>query len=676
MKFETVTLENLFAYEGSVEFDFSDTTPERNVALVWGRNGMGKTSFLRSLKLLFLGIEPKRMRSVGEPARVLPQRQYVVGDGAGWSGMVNRRAVQRAEREGREPTASVSAVWQLDDGSRMSAERRWTTSQFGYHQSLSVYDATGKITDDAAQDRLAELMPADFVDFFFFDGDDIKGLAESDERKAINFDRLLRLTFLGDLVDELQVLIRDRSHGSEGGYIADRLGEAEAALARSDRASRAAQEELGHLDDQLTGDTARMRRLLARRETLGTVASDAQREEMETALADLRRELAEQQEAIAKSLPVAAPLVVNLATVRAALAEVDARLAGVSPAERGFVSRITPRLAGWIADGPVDLERSEVDALAEHVGALIVAELPSDEPAGMFAGMDELRADRLRNVLSRWSVAGLDVARAHVVALGHARRLSRELREAEEALMRLEVGSQVNLEEYRRVTAEIAQLDEAIADANQRKGQLRGRIEDGATEVDRLRKEIARLQSDQERVSRDRAEARSISRLGTALNELRDEMRERTRVIVQERINARFRELVRTHPVIERIEIDENYTMNFISVDGGFIGRSSLSSGIKQLAATALLWAMKDIAALDMPVVVDTPLARIDRENQDNMLSSYYPHLAAQVIVLPTNAEIDARKFELIRNHVEVQLRIRNDEGDQATVSKGSLLES
>ncbi len=55
MKFLTVKLENLFAYEGEVEFDFAATTPERNVALVWGRNGMGKTSFLRSLKLLFLG---------------------------------------------------------------------------------------------------------------------------------------------------------------------------------------------------------------------------------------------------------------------------------------------------------------------------------------------------------------------------------------------------------------------------------------------------------------------------------------------------------------------------------------------------------------------------------------------------------------------------------------------
>lgn len=675
MKFLNVRLENMFAYEDSVEFDFSETNAKRNVALVWGRNGMGKTSFLRSLKLLFLGVDPKPLRTIGVPPRVLSQRQFIVGDGGSWSGIINRRAVRRAERENRDPTASISATWLLDDGSRMQAERRWTSSQFSYSETLSVYDKSGRITEDAARDRLDELMPADFVDFFFFDGEDIKALAESDERKAINFDRLLRLTFLGDLADELRVLTRERSRGGPVDQLAERLADAESMLARSKRLAATSRDELDNVEEVLASDLAQLRRLQNRRETLGSVATDRDRENIESGLSQLKFELAEQHETIARTLPVAAPLVVNLGMVRTALADVELRVRSMRPAERAFAGRIGPKLTSWIEQAPVDLDKEDVTLLAAYLQRQISLELPGDTVEGLFGEIDELRADRLRSTLLRWSVAGTEVARTHVAALTNARRLDREIREAEDAMMRIEVGSQVNLDRYRQLAAEIAVLEERIADANQRKGQLQGRIDEADRELERLNADILRHKADQAKVLRERSEAQHLARLASALTELRDELRERTREIVQERINVRFRQLVRTHPVIARIELDEDYTLDFVSVEEERLGRSSQSSGIKQLAATSLLWAMKDVAAIDMPVVVDTPLARIDRENQENMLEAYYPNLAGQVIVLPTNAEIDEDKYLLIYPHVGVQLRIRNEEGDHATVSKGSLLD-
>ena len=92
------------------------------------------------------------------------------------------------------------------------------------------------------------------------------------------------------------------------------------------------------------------------------------------------------------------------------------------------------------------------------------------------------------------------------------------------------------------------------------------------------------------------------------------------------------------------------------------------------MAATALLWAMKEVPEHEMPVIIDTPLGRIDKENQDHMLLNYYPRLAEQVLVLPTNAEIDDRKYELIRDRIAKEFRIKNDTGDSASVHIGSLL--
>jgi len=55
---------------------------------------------------------------------------------------------------------------------------------------------------------------------------------------------------------------------------------------------------------------------------------------------------------------------------------------------------------------------------------------------------------------------------------------------------------------------------------------------------------------------------------------------------------------------------------------------------MKQLMATALLWALSEVSGKQVPVVVDTPLARIDSGHQEAILTHYYPNAADQVIIL------------------------------------------
>ena len=110
MKFLSIELEHMFAYDKKATVNLSGTTDSQNIVLIWGRNGMGKTSFLNALKLLFTGVDHPSSRIVGFPPRPLPPRQYVVGDGAGWSGLINQPARRRAEREGRAVIAGVKAI--------------------------------------------------------------------------------------------------------------------------------------------------------------------------------------------------------------------------------------------------------------------------------------------------------------------------------------------------------------------------------------------------------------------------------------------------------------------------------------------------------------------------------------------------------------------------------------
>jgi DNA sulfur modification protein DndD len=674
MRFTRIELENVFAYDKLVSLVIPEPEPSKNIVLIWGRNGMGKTSFLRSLRLLFLGVEPPEMRTVGFPPRVLGQRQYVVGDGGNWSGLVNRRAMRRALTDGTPVTARVSASWVRNDGSAVTAERNWTVSLGSYEEHVNVYDGVEKLSGQAASDALGDLLPPEFIPFFFFDGEDIKSLAEIDERKPIDFDRLLRITFVVELIDALSKIVTERQRRNMSVTLVARFTAVESALVKARGVRDDARNTLAEIDDGLAEDGATLKRLQARRETLASGASSAQRDLLEKRRAELKLLIDEQHATVAESMPTTAPLLANPRLLSAALRGVDQRLEAASKAERTFLDRISPMLPGWLRNGPVELGDEPAERIAIYLSERLSGELPEGAAAGPFASIGLARAERLRAMLSNWSIAGPDTLAAQAAELDALRRYQREYAEISEALIQIEVGSQSNLELYRSTVDEIRSTEERIADNNQRKGGQSSRLAEAVARIEEHEKELNVVRAAQEKAGRDREDVRFLSRVTRSLNELREELRIRTRAKLEERINERFRELVVEHGLIDKIVIDEQYTLSFLDSQGRHVGRSSLSAGLKQLAATALLWAMKDVSRIDMPLVIDTPLGRIDRENQDNMLINYYPNVASQVIILPTNSEIDSDRFKLIEDHVGPQFTIVNETGDAARVDKRSLI--
>jgi len=89
---------------------------------------------------------------------------------------------------------------------------------------------------------------------------------------------------------------------------------------------------------------------------------------------------------------------------------------------------------------------------------------------------------------------------------------------------------------------------------------------------------------------------------------------------------------------------------------------------MKQLAATALLWALKDACGKQLPVIIDTPLGRIDKQHQDNLLNRYYPKAARQVILLPTDSELDERKRQLLAPYIYREYQLHNDDGNKTRI--------
>ena len=674
MKFLRIEIEHVLAYDRRAAIDLSGTTEDRNIVLIWGRNGMGKTSFLNALKLLFTGVGQPSSRIVGFPPRPLGPRQYVIRDGAGWSGLINHPARRRAEREGRPVIARVKAVWEAD-GLTITAERQWTYDGATFTESLVVFDGKERFVKDAAEARLEDFLPKDFVGFFFFDGEDIKSMAENAERKQIDFDKLLRITFLNEVTVELKKHISTRQRSMMNDGIFHDLHQVEVELTKTTGAAEGARGKLARIDEELVNDTVELRRLATRRENLSSGASEAQREMLDSRRLELNQQLATVSEEIAINLPPIVPMLANLDLVRRALEAVEARLAAAGAAEVVLVRRVQADLPKWIEEAPVDLEPAQIAVLSETINERLGSLVASAEDSGLFSELELGRADRLRASLLRWAIVGSDSRGIQVAHLMEAHRLRIELQQVNDALMEIEVGSQANLERYKETVAEIAKLEEQISEHNKRKGVLQSRLSELAGEERKLKGQQKHLQSRRDEEAAEHQELRFYDTVRRTLNEVTEGLRREMRGKIEALINDRFPLLLSGHQLIDRITLDESYTMSFLDSAGQLIGRSSLSSGMKQLAATSLLWAMKDTAGYDMPVVIDTPLGRIDRINQTNLLRNYYPNLSHQVIVLPTDAEIDQNKLEMLRENIWKEFLLKNeDTGESAEIVEESLV--
>jgi DNA sulfur modification protein DndD len=85
---------------------------------------------------------------------------------------------------------------------------------------------------------------------------------------------------------------------------------------------------------------------------------------------------------------------------------------------------------------------------------------------------------------------------------------------------------------------------------------------------------------------------------------------------------------------------------------GRLIAKSELSAGEKQIYAISVLWALARVSGRPLPMIIDTPLARLDRDHRSLLGQQYFPHASHQVIILSTDSEIDAEFIPLLGDSI------------------------
>ena len=91
------------------------------------------------------------------------------------------------------------------------------------------------------------------------------------------------------------------------------------------------------------------------------------------------------------------------------------------------------------------------------------------------------------------------------------------------------------------------------------------------------------------------------------------------------------------------------------------IDKDSLSKGEQQLYATALLKALVDESGIKFPVFIDSPLQKFDKFHSKNIIEEFYPDISEQVVLFPLlEKELSEKEFELLKPNINKVYLIEN----------------
>jgi DNA sulfur modification protein DndD len=121
--------------------------------------------------------------------------------------------------------------------------------------------------------------------------------------------------------------------------------------------------------------------------------------------------------------------------------------------------------------------------------------------------------------------------------------------------------------------------------------------------------------------------------------------------------------------VVRRIEIDPiSFQVSLFDRHDRAIPKKQLSAGEKQIYAISMLWALAQVSGRPLPMVIDTPLGRLDSEHRAHLVARYFPHASHQVIILSTDTEIDQAYFQDLSSSMSHAYHLRYDAHDARTI--------
>lgn len=239
-----------------------------------------------------------------------------------------------------------------------------------------------------------------------------------------------------------------------------------------------------------------------------------------------------------------------------------------------------------------------------------------------------------------------------------AKDLKKEIKAIVDILNELNIDEdkkiqQENLQEdIKAYKEELAQKNKELIEKQQIRLELNNKIES-------LEKEKALLYAriNTERINKKLKVLESLQHI---ITEYKEQLIETLREELCRGIKESYKTLLPNDNIVS-VEMGQDFDITLKDIDGNEISVANQSSGQKQILAIAIFWTLSKLSHSTIPLIIDTPLARIDATNRQRIIQNYYAK-GHQVIVLPHNGEMGLKEYEYAKPYIAGLYKIDNSE--------------
>jgi DNA sulfur modification protein DndD len=661
MLLKKLSLENFGIYGGEFSIDLIPRSSDhfnRPIVLFVGKNGVGKTTFVEAIRLCLHGSLALSSRT-GQ----VEFEQYLVER--------IHRSTKLAEPQSE---ASIEVEFDYTESDRnveYRVKRQWGVVKKKIFHEVRVFENEKELDflPEQKENFLRELVPPAAADLFFFDGEKLQTFIKEITNNVVlanTIKSFLGLNLVAQLQKDLDIFIARQlsEHGASSleldlQNITEQLQQKETS-----------QQELLELHRLNQSELAQSRAAIADQEQKIASEGGWYAKRFEELLAD-RQQIAIQIELIRHQIQEMCNGLMPFAIVPEFLRAVDQRLEKEQEYQKWNAAGqlITEQLNTFKANfeseefwNGLSIPEGIRSQLLERVNTTIRTTIPKFEQPDQSLILEI--SERERNTLSLWIGDALDAIPRRFC------EFTRQLSELEDTHQKIE--SQIRLnpseEKVRPLTERLNQLIRDFGALEHQEKELKARLERARIEVDALRLSLRQLR---EKIAEAEKYNHQIGLASQTQNVLDDYVAFLTReklALLDRQLVERFNRLCRKKSFIDSARIDPEHFTVTLYRKGEPFNSDELSAGEKQLFAIAMIWALHTLSELPIPVIIDTPLARLDLEHRHSMLNYYLPHASHQVIVLATDAEVNPEVLDELSANISHSYLLEYNEATESTL--------
>lgn len=654
MRIKSIEIRNFRSYHGEVKIDFSPSKNDKNITLISGKNGFGKTSFLTAVLWGFYG---KFISKVEQ------KYKKEIRNSGGYDNYLKNlfNKYQKKEKLMLVEIVLTDILIPSVPCNEVKIIRSYSLLKEKEEVYLFIDGKTNELTKQIGYESFINdfILPREIAKFFFFDSEKIVSLAEAksaEELKDLSkaYSEVLGIKKYEDLKHGLQSLISNLNrrglNTSDEKELNEELGK-----------KRMIEEEISFYEDSINAISKQIELLENSSESLqeklireGSSISvekfkdiKADQEEVKLALDKLKVAKLELLELL--------PFAIAEREFNKLVQQAENELSSESFSE----SQIEVVFDALRKSMPDAIKNSNVDV---DIWKVNFQKFISTKASGSKFLLD-YSPEQLRFILNVNQQLKTSFKSKLSALIEEEKDLKFRFNKNLKNIKKFESkGNNALTTQYREEKQEIDQKRNELLI---KLGNFQNKLEDSNQRLNSTNKRLAIIEKNHSLEAADKAKKEIAQNVLNKIDRIVTRIKEEKKFSLEKSILLSLNKLMHKKGFVNRVKIDlfDDY-MDIIlhDEDGEIIDKESLSKGEQQLYATSILRAMVIESGIDFPIFVDSPLQKFDAEHSQNIITKFYPNISSQVVLLPLlEKELTFDEFKLMENNINSVYKIINN---------------